>query len=135
MSKISIDIDYIKDGLTNIGYKISDCVVRENNGVNWQLKFSNSGAIVTIYDSNKTNNSVVNGRVDEVERNQLKLIVDSLKGKDLSINSLNKEIIKLIESRKEDFYYDFKKYLMKIMQIYFMIFCAYLTIWKIGMHI
>lgn len=109
MSKISIDIDYIKDGLTNIGYKISDCVVRENNGVNWQLKFSNSGAIVTIYDSNKIKNSVVNGKVDEDERNQLKLIVDSLKGKDLSINPLNKEIIKLIESRKEDFYYDFKK--------------------------
>lgn len=108
MSKISIDIDYIKDGLTDIGYKISDCVVRENNGVNWQLKFSNSGAIVTIYDSNKTKNSVVNGRVDTDERNQLKEIVDSLKTKDLSINPLNKEIIKLIESRKEDFYYDFK---------------------------
>ena len=108
MSKISIDIDYIKDGLTDIGYKISDCVVRDNNGVNWQFKFSNSGAIVTIYDSNKTKNSVVNGRVDEDERIQLKQIVDSLKTKDLSINPLNKEIIKLIESRKEDCYYDFK---------------------------
>ena len=54
MSKVSIDIEYIKSKLNDIGYEISDCVERENNGVNWQLKFSNSGAIVTIYDSNRT---------------------------------------------------------------------------------
>ena len=43
MSKISIDIDYIKDNLHYIGYKISDCIEKENNGKNWQIKFSNSG--------------------------------------------------------------------------------------------
>ena len=44
MSKVSVDIEYIKSKLNDIGYEISDCVERENNGVNWQLKFSNSGA-------------------------------------------------------------------------------------------
>ena len=65
MSKVSVDIEYIKSKLNDIGYEISDCVERENNGVNWQLKFSNSGAIVTIYDSNRTKNTVVNGKVDK----------------------------------------------------------------------
>lgn len=48
MPKINVDLDYIKNGLTNIGYIISDIDVRENNGRNWQIKFSNSGAVVTI---------------------------------------------------------------------------------------
>ncbi len=109
MSKISIDIEYIKTSLKNIGYEISDCIERENNGINWQLKFSNSGAIVTIYDSNKTKNTVVNGKVDSDEKSSLKCIVDSLKSKELAIDSLNAEIINLIRSRKEDYYYDFKQ--------------------------
>lgn len=109
MSKISIDIEYIKSSLTDIGYEISDCVERENNGTNWQLKFSNSGAIVTIYDSNKTNNTVVNGKADECEKSALKTIVDALKAKELHINPLNAEIVEIIRSRKEDFYYDFKR--------------------------
>ena len=46
MSKVSIDIEYIKSKLNDIGYEISDCVERENNGVNWQLKFSNSGELL-----------------------------------------------------------------------------------------
>lgn len=68
MSKISIDIEYIKLNLKNIGYEISDCIERENNGTNWQLKFSNSGAIVTIYDSNNMKNTVVNGKADDYEK-------------------------------------------------------------------
>lgn len=54
MSKINIDIEYIKEQLQNIGYEISDCIERKNNGINWQLKFCNSGAVVSIYDSNRT---------------------------------------------------------------------------------
>lgn len=81
MSKISIDIDYIKNGLMDIGYKISDCIERENNGVNWQLKFSNSDAIITIYDTNNKGNSVINGKVEDTEKRQLKEIVDALKCK------------------------------------------------------
>ncbi len=109
MSKISVDIEYIKSNLKNIGYEISDCIERENNGVNWQLKFSNTGAIVTIYDSNKTKNTVVNGKVDDCEKNSLKFIVDSLKSKELVIDPLNAEIVDMIRSRKEDYYYDFKQ--------------------------
>ena len=37
MSKISVDIEYIKSGLQKIGYEISDCTERENNGKNWQF--------------------------------------------------------------------------------------------------
>lgn len=90
MSKVSVDIEYIKSKLNDIGYEISDCVERENNGVNWQLKFSNSGAIVTIYDSNRTKNTVVNGKAD---KDSLKFIVDSLKAKELQIDPLNVEIV------------------------------------------
>ncbi len=49
MAKISIDIEHIKTGLHEIGYEISDCIQKGNNGKNWQLKFNNSGAVVTIY--------------------------------------------------------------------------------------
>lgn len=62
MSKVSVDIEYIKVGLKNIGYEISDCLERTNNGTNWQIKFSNSGAIITIYDSNRVHNTVINGK-------------------------------------------------------------------------
>lgn len=109
MSKISVDIEYIKSNLNNIGYEISDYIERENNGKNWQLKFSNSGAIVNIYDSNKTKNTVVNGKVEECEKNFLKSTVDSLKSKELFIEPLNVEIVNMIRSRKEDYYYDFKQ--------------------------
>ena len=73
MTKITVDIEYIKDQLKKIGYEISDCIPRENNGLNWQLKFKNSGASVTIYDSNNVKNTVVNGRVDDEEKKILKL--------------------------------------------------------------
>ena len=109
MAKISIDIEYIKNSLSSIGYEISDCIQRENHGINWQLKFSNSGAIVTVYDSNNTKNTVVNGKPDDEERNKLKIMVDKLKSKELVIDSLNNEIINLIRSRQEKAYYDFKQ--------------------------
>ena len=109
MSKISIDIDYIKNGLMDIGYKISDCIERENNGVNWKLKFSNSGAIITIYDTNNKKNSVINGKVEDTEKKQLKEIVDALKCKELSIDPINKDIVDLINNRGEKSFYDYKR--------------------------
>lgn len=109
MSKISVDIESIKADLHNIGYEISDCIQRENNGVNWQLKFHNSGAVVTIYDSNRTKNSVVNGKPDGGEKEKLKEIVDGLKCNELVIDPFNSEIVDLIRTRKEDYFYDFKQ--------------------------
>lgn len=109
MSKISVDIEYIKDNLRHIGYEISDCVEKENNGKNWQLKFSNSGSIVSIYDSNNVKSTVVNGKADEEEKTALKFIVDSLKAKELVIDPLNPVIVNIIRSRKEDYFYDFKR--------------------------
>ncbi len=38
MSKISVDIEYIKSGLQKIGYEISDCTERENNGKKLAIK-------------------------------------------------------------------------------------------------
>lgn len=109
MPKINIDIDYITNSLSCIGYEIADLIENENNGIYWQIKFSNSEAIVTVYDTNKTNNTVVNGKASEEEKEKLKIIVDSLKSKELVIDALNKKIVQLIKSKKEDYYYDFKK--------------------------
>ncbi len=109
MAKISIDIDYIKDSLSKIGYVICDSIERENYGLNWQFKFSNSGAIVTVYDTNTKKNTVVNGKCEEGEQSALKEIVDALKCKELEIDSSNETIVKLINSKKEGSYYDFKR--------------------------
>lgn len=109
MAKISIDIDNIKKSLSDIGYEISDCITRENNGTNWQIKFHNSGAIVTIYDTNTPNNTVVNGKCDDEEKRSLKEIVDGLKHKTIEIDEHNPMIVELINSRKEGSYYDFKQ--------------------------
>lgn len=109
MAKITIDIDYIKVSLSSIGYGISDCIERENFGTNWQLKFYNSGAVVTIYDTNSRKNSVVNGKCSEDEKTLLKEIVDALKCREITIDPLNEEIVGLINSHKEDSYYDFKQ--------------------------
>lgn len=109
MAKITIDVDYIKTSLAQIGYQISDCIERENNGKLWQIKFSNSGAIITIYDSNTTKNTVVNGKLDAIEKSFLKNLVDGLKCKTQTIDPLNQTIVDLISSKKEDFYYDFKR--------------------------
>lgn len=110
MSKITVDIDYVKDSLKKIGYIVSDCVEGCNNGRNWQLKFSNSGAVVTIYDTNNTGNSVVNGKLESKEEGkELKEIVDKIKCKELQIDPLNEEIIKLIDKRQEADFYDYKR--------------------------
>ncbi len=109
MAKITVDIEHIKNGLNSIGYEISDCIERENNGTNWQIKFKNSGAVVTVYDSNKTKNTVVNGKPESGEKETLKRVVDALKCNEFEINPLNIEIIELIRSRKEDSLYDFKQ--------------------------
>lgn len=108
MSKITVDINYVKDSLKKIGYIVSDCVEGYNNGRNWQLKFSNSSAIVTIYDTNNTENSVVNGKLEPKEGEKLKEIVDKIKCKELQIDPLNEEIIKLINNKQEADYYDYK---------------------------
>lgn len=68
MTKITVDIEYIKDQLKKIGYEISDCIQRENNGLNWQLKFNNSGASVTIYDSNKVKILLLMGKLIKKKR-------------------------------------------------------------------
>ena len=46
MAKITIDIDNIKSSLEKIGYEISDFITRENHGLNWQIKFCNSGFLI-----------------------------------------------------------------------------------------
>lgn len=108
MSKITVDMDYIKDSLGEIGYIVSDCVERDNNGQNWQLKFSNSSAIVTIYDTNNKKNTVVNGKLESEEGEKLKEIVDKIKCKELLIDSLNEEIVRLINNKQESDFYDYK---------------------------
>ena len=109
MAKVTIDIENIKDSLTKIGYVISDCIERENNGINWQIKFNNSGASVTIYDTNTKQNTVVNGKCDEMEQVFLKGIVDGIKCKELTIDPINNEIVNLINSCREESFYDFKQ--------------------------
>ena len=109
MAKISIDIQKIKESLTAIGYEISDCIERENNGINWQIKFCNSGAIVTVYDTNTKKNTVVNGKCEEGESKSLKEIVDGLKCKEIFIDPQNAKIVSLVNLRKESNNYDFKQ--------------------------
>ena len=109
MSKLIIDILYIKQSLENIGYIINECIERNNNGVNWQVKFTNSGAIATIYDTNTKENTVVNGKVESNEQQFLKGFIDSIKCNEKVVDPLNKTIVNLINSKKESTYYDFKE--------------------------
>ena len=109
MAKISIDLDYVKDSLSKIGYIISDCIERENNGINWQIKFSNSGASVTIYDTNTKRNTVVNGKCEKGEAEALKEIVDGLKCKEFFVDPINEKIVAYINSHREASNYDFKQ--------------------------
>ena len=109
MAKISIDFENVKQALTEIGYEISDCIERENSGINWQLKFHNSGASVTVYDTNTKKNSVVNGKCEDGEGAALKEIVDGLKCKEISIDPLNALIVSYINSKQEGVHYDFKQ--------------------------
>ena len=109
MAKISINIEEIKENLGNIGYEISDFIERENYGTNWQIKFHNSGAIVTIYDTNTKKNTVVNGKCEPEESQALKEIVDGLKCKEISIDPINPTIVSFVNSKEEKSNYDFKK--------------------------
>lgn len=109
MAKISIDLDYVKDSLSKIGYIISDCIERENNGINWQIKYSNSGASVTIYDTNTKRNTVVNGKCEKGEAEALKEIVDGLKCKEFFVDPINEKIVSYINSHREASNYDFKQ--------------------------
>jgi len=109
MSKLNIDIDDIVLSLQRIGYVVNNCIERENNGKNWQIKFNNSGAIATIYDSNTKKNTVVNGKYEEGENVRLKAIIDCLKCKELVVDPLNEVIVNLINLKKEDTYYDYKR--------------------------
>lgn len=113
MSKITVNIENIKKNLQDIGYEISDCIEHDNNGKNWQLKFCNSSAIVTIYDSNKLKNSVVNGRCSEEEKKKLKTLIDGFKSNDIKLKDINRTIVNFIRSKKEDYFYDFKEILPK----------------------
>ena len=76
---------------------------------------------MTVYDSNKVKNTVVNGKADDEELEGLKEIVNQIKAKEFVVDPLNEEIISLIRSHKEDYYYDFKRQFHKEMKIYFMI--------------
>jgi hypothetical protein len=109
MAKISIDIEYVKCALTEMGYVISDCIEKDNNGLNWQLKFHNSGAIVNIYDTNTKKNTVVNGKCAEGESAALKEIVDGLKCKEITLDPLTPVIVSCINSKQEGSHYDFKQ--------------------------
>ncbi len=109
MAKISIDIEYVKCSLTEMGYVISDCIEKDNNGLNWQLKFHNSGAIVNIYDTNTKKNTVVNGKCAEGESAALKKIVDGLKCKEITLDPLTPVIVSCINSKQEGSHYDFKQ--------------------------
>ncbi len=108
MSKISVNIEYIKENLIKIGYKIADCDEKTNNGKFWQLKFSNSTAIVNIYDNNKKGNTVVNGKADSNETKKLKEIIEKLKHNELEIDELNEKIVSLINKKKEEDFFDYK---------------------------
>lgn len=109
MAKISIDIENIRKCLMSIGYEVSDFIERENNGKNWQFKFSNSGAIVTVYDTNTKKNTVVNGKFDTGEDRSLKAIVDGVKCREIAIDEINELIVGLIKSKEEKSWYDFKQ--------------------------
>ena len=84
-------------------------IIQENNGINWQIKFNNSGASVTIYDTNRKNNTVVNGKCVEGEKASLKEIVEGIKSRDLLIDPLNETIVAFINSKQEGNNYDFKE--------------------------
>lgn len=109
MAKITIDIEYVKQGLSKTGYSISDVIEKNNNGINWKIMFDNSGAVATIYDTNKKKNTVVNGRAEEGEAISLKELIDGLKCKEICLDELNETIVSLIDSQHEDTYYDFKR--------------------------
>ncbi len=73
------------------------------------MKFSNTDSIVNIYDNNKKGNTVVNGKADDTERKKLKEIIEKLKSKELKIDKLNEKVVELINTKKEEDYFDYKR--------------------------
>ena len=69
--KINVDIEDIKRQLEKIGYNISSCVEKNNNGKLWDINFKNRRAIVKIYDTGEV---VVDGKVNADEKKNLKEI-------------------------------------------------------------
>lgn len=105
-----VDINYIKNGLEKIGYIVSDGSPElKNNESSWQIKFNNSEAIVNVYKANNKGNTVIQGKPEEGEKESLKSIVERLKHEEIIIDDLNLKIVNLINSKKEDYYYDFKQ--------------------------
>lgn len=102
------NIEKIKISLENIGYIINECIEKENNGKFWQIKFKNSEKIVNIYNPNNKKNTYVNGKGNKDDKDRLKDIVDKIKCEELEIDPLNLKIVQLINSKKEDYFYDFK---------------------------
>lgn len=95
MAKFDIDIDYIKTGLENIGYIVKNFEEGWNNANFYKILFSNSGAIVTIFCTNKKDNSKVEGKITSDESTKLKEIVEDLKHKKITITITMKLIKKL----------------------------------------
>ncbi|MHA0315968.1 AlbA family DNA-binding domain-containing protein [Mesomycoplasma ovipneumoniae] len=111
MAKFDIDIDYIKTGLENIGYIVKNVGKGWNNANFYKIIFSNSGAIVTIFCTNKKDNSKVEGKITSDESTKLKEIVEDLKHKKNHYhyhNKINKKIVDLINLKKEDDFFDYK---------------------------
>lgn len=104
--KINVDIEDIKRQLKKIGYNISSCVEKNNNGKLWDINFKNRRAIVKIYDTGEV---VVDGKVNADEKQNLKEIISLLISKEREIHKLNNKIVKLIKLGKEDTFYDYKR--------------------------
>ncbi len=104
--KINVDIEDIKRQLEKIGYNISSCVEKNNNGKLWDINFKNRRAIVKIYDTGEV---VVDGKVNADEKQNLKEIISLLISKEREIHKLNNKIVKLIKLGKEDTFYDYKR--------------------------
>ena len=104
--KINVDIEDIKRQLEKIGYNISSCVEKNNNGKLWDINFKNRRAIVKIYDTGEV---VVDCKVNADEKKNLKEIISLLISKEREIHKLNNKIVKLIKLGKEDTFYDYKR--------------------------
>ena len=104
--KINVDIEDIKRQLKKIGYNISSCVEKNNNGKLWDINFKNRRAIVKIYDTGEV---VVDGKVNADEKQNIKEIISLLISKEREIHKLNNKIVELIKRGKENTFYDYKR--------------------------
>ena len=94
-----------RDSIKKIGYNISSCVEKNNNGKLWDINFKNRRAIVKIYDTGEV---VVDGKVNADEKQNLKEIISLLISKEREIHKLNNKIVELIKRGKENTFYDYK---------------------------